>query len=204
MSARLTFALLASGIVTACASNVSLLKLGTMPAGVTMDARVQYYDVSAASLNELRMGMVRGGPRVQGRAWQAATQTTFRWTYQFDRQGLACGLRRVRVQLRTNVIFPRWHPTAEPDSALVEWWHQLNAGLMEHERGHAMISVETARTIVRELEGLYGANCDALAATANAIGQRLLRSSQESQEQYDRTTQHGALQIERARRLRSS
>ena len=74
MIARLTLALFATGSLTACASNVSLLNLGAMPVGGTVDARVQYYDVSAASLAELRMGMVRGGPRVQGRAWQAATQ----------------------------------------------------------------------------------------------------------------------------------
>lgn len=202
--ARLTLALLVTGILTACASNVSLLNLGAMPAGVTMDARVQYYDVSAASLAELRMGMVRGGPRVQGRAWQAATQTNFRWTYQYDRHGLACSLRRVRVHLRTNIIFPRWNPTAEPDSALVEWWQQLNTGLMEHERGHAMISVETARNIIRELEGMSSATCDALGARANAAGQGFLTRSQRSQEEYDRTTRHGMTQIERARRLRSS
>lgn len=175
-----------------------------MPSGVTMDARVQYYDVSAASLAELRRGMATHGPRIQGRAWQAATQTNFRWTYQYDRQGLACELRRVRVQLRTTITFPRWNPTAVPDSSLLEWWQQLNAGLMEHERGHAMISVETARAIVRELEGMSGLGCDALGTRANAAGQRLLRSSQQSQEEYDRTTRHGATQIERAGRLRPS
>ena len=205
MSAR--FALVAcalSPMLGACVSNVSVLQLGPMPTGVTMDARIEYYDVSAASLGELRRGMATLGPRIQGRAWQAATHTDFRWTYQYDRQGLNCGLRRVRVQLRTTVAFPRWSPTAEPDSLLVEWWHQLNAGLMEHERGHAMISIETARTIIRELEGLSGSGCDAVGAQANALGQRLLRDSRARQAEYDRTTRHGVTQIERARRLRSA
>lgn len=204
MSARRTFAVLASGILLgACSSNTSLLQLGSMPAGVAMDARVQFYDVSAASLNELRRGMATLGPRVDGRSFQAAAQTNFRWTFQYARQGLSCELRRVRVQLRTTITFPRWNPTVEPDSSLLEWWHQLNAGLMEHERGHALISVETARSIVRELEGMSALSCDALGAQANAAGQRLLMRSRESQTEYDRTTRHGATQIERARRLQS-
>jgi predicted secreted Zn-dependent protease len=205
MTARPAFALLASGLLLgACASNVGLLQLGAMPSGVTMDARVQYYDVSAASLNELRRGMSTLGPRVDGRSFQAAAHTNFRWTYQYHRQGLSCELRRVRVQLRSTITFPRWNPTVEPDSSLLEWWHQLNAGLMEHERGHVMVSVETAKTIVRELEGMSGLGCDALGTRANTVGQRLLRSSQQSQDEYDRATRHGATQIERARRLRSS
>ena len=204
MSARTTLAVLASGVLlAACASNVSMLQLGSMPPGVTMDARVHYYDVSAASLNELRRGMATLGPRVQGRSFQAAAQTNVRWTFQYANQGLSCELRRVRVQLRSTITFPRWNPTAEPDSSLLEWWHQLNAGLMEHERGHVLISVETARSIIRELEGMSGAGCESVGTRANAAGQRLLMRSRQSQEEYDRTTRHGATQIERATRLRS-
>ena len=204
MSIRPTLALLVSSLLLGgCASNVGLLQLGTMPSGVTMDARVQYYDVSAASLNELRRGMSALGPRVDGRSFQAAARTNFRWTYQYNRLGLSCELQRVRVQLRSTITFPRWNPTAEPDSSLVEWWQQLNAGLMEHERGHVLISVETAKTIVKELEGMTGPGCDALGAQANAVGQRLLTRSQQSQVDYDRATRHGATQIERARRLHS-
>ena len=166
-----------------------------------MDARVQYYDVSAASLNELRRGMATLGPRVDGRSFQAAAQTDFRWTFQYARQGPGCELRRVRVQLRSTITFPRWNPIAEPDSSLLEWWHQLNAGLMEHERGHVMIAVETARSIVRELEGMSGPGCEAASRLANAAGQRLLMHNRQSQEEYDRSTRHGATQIERARRL---
>ena len=190
-------------LASGCSSSVSVLNLGPMPSGVAMDARVQYYDVSAASLLELRRGMAALGPRAEGRSWSAVTQTNFRWTYQFERAGLQCELRRVRVQLRTLITFPRWNATAEPDSALLDWWHQLNAGLMEHERGHAMISVQSAREIIKELEGMEGPGCDNVSARANAAGNRLIRISQAQQVDYDRTTRHGATQIEQAGRLRS-
>ena len=113
---------------TACASNTRL-NLEPTPTGVAVDANVQYYDVTAATLAELRRGMQVLGPRWEGRAWSATTQSVFRWTYDYEQRGVSCELRRVRVQVRTIVTFPRWNPTAPPDSATLEWWHQLNAGL---------------------------------------------------------------------------
>ena len=199
--AVVAFALAVS--VVACVSNTGHINLGSMPSGVTMDARVHYYDISAASLVELRRAMATSGPRAQGRTWSAVTQTNFRWTYQYQRNSVSCELRRVRIQLRTTITFPRWNPTAEPDSSLLEWWHQLNAGLMEHERGHALISVNTAREIIRELEGMSGIGCEPLGTRANAAGHRLMHISQQRQADYDRTTRHGGTQIEQARRLRS-
>jgi predicted secreted Zn-dependent protease len=187
----------------ACGSNAGHINLGSMPPGVTMDARVHYYDISAASLSELRRGMAASGPRAQGRTWSAVTQTNFRWTYQYQRTGVSCEVRRVRIQLRTTITFPRWNPTAEPDSSLLEWWHQLNAGLMEHERGHALISVDTANEIIRELEGMSGIGCESLGTRANTAGHRLMNISRQRQADYDRTTRHGRTQIEQAGRLRS-
>ena len=204
MTTRGALALALATSLCACASNPNPLNLGSMPVGVTMEDRVHFYDVSAASLAELRRGMAALGPRAHGQSWSAVTQTNFRWTYQYERQGSGCELRRVRVQLRTTVTFPRWNPTAEPDSSLVEWWHQLNTGLMEHERGHARISVETAEAIVKQLEGMSAVGCDALAARATAAGNLLLKTGQDAQSEYDRITRHGATQIERAGRLRSS
>ena len=201
MRASLTLALVCA--VGCARSGSTALNLGAMPAGVSMDAQVHYYDVSAASLAELRRGMITLGPRWEGRAFSAVTQTNFRWVFQYERQGIGCELRRVRVQLRTTVTFPRWNPTAEPDSSMLEWWRQLNAGLMEHERGHALISVRTAGDIVRELEGMSGTRCEPLSALANAAGSRILRANQETQLDYDRSTRHGASQIEQAGRLRS-
>ena len=204
MTARRAFTALAlSTTLCACASNVAPLNLGPMPSGVAMDARVTYYDVSAASLLELRRAMATLGPRAEGRTWSAVTQTHFRWTYQYDRKGSHCELRRVRIQLRTTITFPRWNPTVEPDSAMLEWWHQLNSGLMEHERGHALISVKTANEMVREMEGMSDIGCEAVGERANVAGNRLLRASQLRQSDYDRTTRHGGTQIDQAGRLRS-
>jgi predicted secreted Zn-dependent protease len=199
-AAPIAFALLAGG----CARSTSgFLNLGSMPNGVSMDAQVHYYDVSAATLGELRRNMVVLGPRAEGRPWTAVTQTTFRWLYQYDRAITGCSLKEVKVQLRTNITFPRWNPTAEPDSAVLEWWQQMNAGLMEHERGHAMISVKAAGEIRRELEGLGAGSCEVLGQLASVRANRHISAQRQEQVEYDRNTRHGATQIEQAGRLRT-
>jgi predicted secreted Zn-dependent protease len=103
----------------------------------------------------------------------------------------------------TVVVFPRWSPTAEPDSATLEWWRQLNAGLMEHERGHAHLSVRTAGEIVRTLETMSPVACDTLASHVTEAGRQRLLTEQRLQARYDAETRHGATQIERVIRLHS-
>jgi predicted secreted Zn-dependent protease len=190
-------------VFAACARHSARLDVGPTPPGVTVEASIQYYDVTAASLAELRRGMVQLGPRWQGRQYTAVTQSQLRWTFQTAPRGAGCELRKVRVYVQTVVTFPRWNPTAEPDSATMAWWQQLNAGLVEHELGHAQLSVRTAGDIARDLERLTSARCDALTTQANAMGQRYLLSSQRKQNEYDAATRHGATQIEQAGRLRA-
>jgi predicted secreted Zn-dependent protease len=178
------------------------LELGPKPAGVSVEARLEYYDVNAATLAEIRRAMQQSGPRVQGRAWSAVTMWRYHWSYQYDSRGTLCALRNVRVRMVTTIQFPRWNPTAEPDSALVEWWHQMNAGLAEHERGHAQLAMKTAGEIVQALDGMMGGRCPALGEQANAAGRRIVDAGNRRQSEYDATTRHGATQIQQARRLR--
>jgi predicted secreted Zn-dependent protease len=189
--------------LAACGGHSRYLDVGSVPPGVTVQARIDYYDVTAATLAELRRGMAELGPRLEGRRWQAAAQSRLRWTWKYGRSGIGCRLDHVRVHVETVVTFPRWNPTAEPDSATLEWWQQFNAGLVEHERGHAQISVKTAGDIVRELEGMTHPQCDLLGNQASAAANRHMRQSQTRQTQYDRTTRHGATQIQQAGRLRA-
>jgi len=190
----------AVGLLVACASNKPALDLGPVPSGVSLDARIQYYDVSAATLTELRAAMRRQGPKWEGRTWQAVTTSDLHWTFQIRRLSASCEIRDARVQMRTVVVFPRWTPSAEPDSSMTEWWRQLNAGLVEHEKGHALISLRTAGEIVHDL-GTVMHSCGDIGAFANARAQRLLQESRTKQAEYDVTTRHGALQIQQAGRL---
>jgi predicted secreted Zn-dependent protease len=197
-------ALLPALLATGCLHHRSAIDVGPVPAGVVVDARVQYYDVSAATLVDLRRNMARLGPRWEGRTYQAVTQSRFRWDYLTDRRdGTLCRPANVRVTVSTVVLFPRWNPLAEQDSATLEWWHQLNTGLMEHEKGHAHLSVRTAGEIARTLQEMPPVACDALANEVTQAGQQRMLAERRLQAQYDAETRHGATQIERVMRLSS-
>ena len=197
--ARLVVVLLAVG----CAGP-SHIDLGPVPKGVVVDARVQYYDLSAATLAELRRDMARLGPRWNGRAYQAVTASRFRWEFVTTRNSSQfCAAENVKVTMTTVVVFPRWNPTAEPDSATLEWWQQLNTGLMEHERGHASLSLRTAGDIARSIEDIPPTSCDLLERRVTELGRERILNEWAQQAQYDQDTRHGATQIERVIRLRS-
>lgn len=205
MIGRLSGTLL-SILASACTGHRPPIDPGTVPAGVVVDARLQYYEVSASSLAELRRAMVQLGPRWEGRSYQAVTASRFTWDFQVQRSAVApqrCKPARVRVTVHTTVTFPRWNPSAEPDSATLEWWHQLNAGLMEHERGHARLSVKTAGEIARALDDMPSVPCEELDRRVASEGQSRIDLERRRQIQYDQVTRHGATQIEMASRLRS-
>jgi predicted secreted Zn-dependent protease len=177
------------------------LDVGRVPVGVVVDSRLRYYDISAGSLQEIRRAIGRAGPHDQGRVWDAVTTWRFDWTYHVVRAGITgCEARRPTVRVRTEVLFPRWNPTADPDSALLAWWQQYNAGLMEHERGHALLAVEGAGKLAKELDGLE-APCEQLGQAVSTIAQRHINAVSRSQVEYDFTTRHGVTQIQAARRL---
>jgi predicted secreted Zn-dependent protease len=183
----------------ACYANPTV-DLGPMPAGVTAETQISYYDISAASLAEINQAIRASGPRSQGRSWGSVTTWHLSWQYRSERIGLECEAHRVQVRVRTSISFPRWNPTAQPDSAMLAFWHQYNAGLAEHERGHALLAVRSAGEIARALEGTL-APCPQLNARLNDTFSRMMVALNKQQAAYDVTTRHGATQIQQARQL---
>lgn len=190
-----------TALIGAACYRTPAFDLGPTPMGVTVESHITYYDVTAATLAEIRRGIYQGGPRSQGRTWGAVTRWRLQWTSQRASMGInSCELRRVRIRVQTSMTFPRWNPTAEPDSALLTWWQQYNTGLAEHERGHALLAVQGAGEVARALEGLHTL-CSNLNAQASTLFQQHVLDINKKQEEYDFTTRHGATQIQAVRRL---
>ena len=178
------------------------LKLGAVPSGVTVTTEMEYYYINAETLFQLRQGLARG-PRVNGRQWEAATQSQFHWTFVREQSASGCAARDARVALKVKVVFPRWNPMGDPEPEVYQWWEQREIGLMEHERGHALISAKAAEEIRREIEGISAPTCDLLTSQASTRANRRVALQREEQLDYDRSTRHGATQMEQAGRLRS-
>lgn len=196
--------MLAAAWLVGCSQATAPLDLGPSPVGVQVFAQMQYYDVTAESLAELRSGLRQHGPRSGGRPWAAVTNWRMRWTYVYDPRGIAgCEITRVKVRLETTIDFPRWTPATPPDSGLLAWWNQLNEGLTAHERGHALIAVEAADQIVKGVQGMTAGACDALSLRANAVAQRITSDARKRQQDYDVETRHGLTQIIQAGQRRA-
>jgi predicted secreted Zn-dependent protease len=190
------------GSILACTSRAPELDLGPSPMGVSVQATVAYYDIPAATLGELRRAMVTIGPTAGGRRWAATTSSRLSWRYHTRVRNVGCEVSDVTVRVSTNITFPRWTPQGEPDSTLTAWWDAFRAGLAEHERGHAQLSVKAASDIRSAIDGMSGGTCTALGIRINDTARRISLAMQERQAEYDAATRHGGTQIEKARRLR--
>lgn len=189
-----------AGASLACSSASGPLDLGPAPMGVLVYSRMQYYDVSAATLGALRTQMRERGPRTGGQQFTAVTNWNIRWRYELDARGSSCELRKAHVRVEATVTYPRWTPQGVPDPALLAWWNQMDAGLKEHERGHAQIAVNGAGAIARAVQGMTGGRCDALSERANEVAERHSSMMGERQVAYDLETRHGDTQIQEAGR----
>ena len=178
-----------------------VVDVGRPPEGVSVETKIQYYDVPAASVAEIRRAVLRFGPRFEGRVWESVTTSNFEWTFRQQRSIDSCNVTRAKVNVKSVIVFPRWAPSAPPDSAALEWWHQEQAGLVEHEKGHVLIAVRTASEIVREL-GATTVACDDLKKVVDEKAQTLIKETKARQAAYDAATRHGATQIQQAGRLK--
>lgn len=188
-----------AALVAACSSNPRV-DVGVVPPGVSVDARVSYYEVSPASAGEIRRSFASLGPVIGGRRWAGATDWTLEWRPTLDGRDIGgCSVKQVNIHVAALITVPRWAPDESVAQETVEWWSTFSAGLMVHERGHVLLTVQAARELRRDLQGMTGPSCPALAQSINAAGQARLSRLRQQQELYDRTTIHGATQIDSVR-----
>ena len=190
----LRLVLLAAALAsTACAGarGGDPLDLGPSPIGVSVQSRVGYYDVSGATIPEIRSQIGAHGPTSASRESRralAVTRHQMQWRYEYapDAPG-GCQIRDVKVRVDVAIIYPRWTPppAATPDSAVSVWWNGMAARLKEHEEGHAILVLDSADRIVRALRGMSGGSCDALGIRANRIAQRHHSDMRELQQRFD-------------------
>ena len=177
---------------TACAAaGGGGLDLGPSPIGVSVQSRVGYYDVSGATIPEIRSQIGAHGPTLlsrDSRRAYAVTRHQMRWRYEYAPNAPGgCQIRDVTVRVDVAIIYPRWTPppAATPDSAVSVWWDGMAARLKEHEEGHAILVLDSADRIVRALRGMSGGSCDALGIRANRIAQRHHSDMRALQQRFD-------------------
>ncbi|GEM_PF-923582 len=168
---------------------------GALPAiaDVTvLEDRIEWYDVTGATLNEVRQSLRERSP---AKPYDAEAKWWIDWRYRWMNDATACRLTQVTVMLRVVTTFPRLAPDAPAPADLRRSWQSYSDRLMVHERGHARIGADAAEQIDQRLKTIsIEGNCDNMEATANEAAMELIRQANQADKDYDRRTNHGATQ----------
>lgn len=163
--------------------------------GGSSRVRVETYDVSGESADELRRDLNRRGPLSRGQRYDARTDWHVRWWFDFERSDEGCRAVRPRVDLDVRITMPRWRQPAGASSELVERWQRYLVDLREHEDGHAAVGQSAADEIREALGGLEAADsCPEAERLANRVGHDVIERHNRKDERYDEETRHGATQ----------
>lgn len=163
---------------------------------VPADVEVEYYEIHGASSTELRTQMNVLGPwdRFGVRRF-ATTHWDVQWRYPFQTTPAGCALGTPRVTLKATYTLPRWVDAGSAPRELQQQWRCYLTALLVHEDGHRLHGREAAARIEALLPTLAPQpTCPEMDALANAEGHRVLEHFRELDQEYDRSTRHGATQ----------
>jgi predicted secreted Zn-dependent protease len=163
-------------------------------AALTIDAHERFYDVTGATVAELRDAMRRLGPRGSDGHGDAVTVWNLEWTYGEGRPADGCALRDVRVTLAVTVTLPRWDPPRDAPRRLVDSWRRFLERVQVHEGGHRAIAERYARRLAAALTALRAPTCEAVWDEAKRTGARVVEEGRAANRAYDVETKHGQTQ----------
>ena len=185
------FALAAAG----CSGARGGAEGGARPEVVLHDAaEYRYYAVEGSDASSIRESLDRGAQQLEGRRGWGATHWDIRWRAQWASTGPLCRVTEVDVQLRIEVVLPRWEPSRGAGEGLARDWQALVAALSRHEAGHVDIASAAARAVRAAISRVTARTCDGMDARTRAEGERVVRDYTEQQRLYDERTELGAAQ----------
>ena len=156
---------------------------------------VDYYSIRGTSENDLRREMSAKGPIGTGGRFDAFTRWNIRWRYSYRQAGGLCRIDAVTTDVTVTMTLPRWDDESAAPDRLQKRWREYVTALTTHENGHRQNGLDAAHEIDRRIAALPAqANCSALGAAANALGDEIIRNHKQRDLDYDRTTGHGRTQ----------
>ena len=158
------------------------------------------YVVRGRNVREVRKAMNEQGPRngKLNRRFDARTDWEVNWKYQYDGALAEQGVFRLtkwEIDLKVNVIMPKWENAAEALPFERRAWQVYLARLKLHEDGHVKIAERTAVALNESLNtiGFYTSKAK-LKAAIKERADKILRKYSGQHIDYDRRTQHGKTQ----------
>jgi predicted secreted Zn-dependent protease len=190
MNVRLAAAFFAAALSAVGATTCAL-------AGPVVRQTFDYYNVSGASVQEIRADLNQRGPTDgrEHRHFDAVTRWYVRWQYTYKPTAAGCEIVTVSTAVDVTYSLPRLSAnSAAPTNVRHAFAHYLER-LLVHENGHAQNGIDIAKRIEDGIRGLHAApTCASLAAAANSLGQSLIKEANRLDIDYDARTQHGRTQ----------
>jgi len=173
-----------------------LLALASLPVRAEEAFRVEYFDVSGSSAQELRADLSRLGPVADnGVRGDAYTRWRIAWKFDLTERGKVCIAGNFSVDLTVTMILPRWTPPAGASADLVGLWDRYSTALRYHEDGHHRIATAAADEVMRRLQAAArGEGCKALENRLKTLVDEVLVEYRVRQAEYDRETDSGRAQ----------
>lgn len=153
----------------------------------------EYFPVEGNTPAEVRKYLTEHGtPGADGGRYDAYTEWHIYWNWPVN--GHVPDIQNVKVTSSIIVHLPEWQCDLPPSDPARRSWEKYMAALRKHEAGHAYQALYHKGQIELALKEAAESDPDLTAKQANRIAHRIIRKAQQTDEEYDRITVHGALQ----------
>jgi len=171
-------------------------KAGQSSKKVALTVTLETYEVSGETALELAEQMTEKGPRgSEGEAFDAYTTWWFTWPHDSVETDEGCTAEGVGVTLKLIYEMPLAAADQTWDAALTRKWRKFTSALWSHELGHGDLALTQAEELQTQLEALpAAADCNALRATVDELGDQAMDAHNAAQRAYDDETSHGRTQ----------
>ena len=123
--------------------------------------------------------------------------TTWHIEWRFNLTPTPGGCRCSSFTTRTAITntLPRWLPPTNAPPELRIGWARFATALAQHEAGHSRLALAAVAEMHKQIKALSeDLDCDALRKKINQVAQRTVDDFRRRDQEYDRSTNHGATQ----------
>lgn len=165
-----------------------------LPPAIT--EKYEYYEVCGCNEEELHCDLrQKCGTWTDGKRYDSLTSWDIKWDHEYGRNSRACAVNAFTPVITITFRYPKWKRTEEAPQSLVEKWDRYLENLVAHENGHRDMVVEAMTELSHAVAGLSPApSCDDLDRNVRALFRTYVAKMNKEQQEYDRTTKHGATQ----------
>lgn len=162
-----------------------------------IDVHYRFYPVAGTTAAELRSQMIQQSPvrAAEGHTFDALTNWSVHWNFNFNRTGKTCAARSIRTHVDILFTLPQWKKPQYASPQLQAEWDYYMQALKLHEEGHKKNGVDAAQSVMQALRQLPDyPDCRQLEKAAKETADRVIAAHNQRDVEYDRATGHGRTQ----------